>query len=42
MKKYRCKVCGQMVEVNEGENCPICGAAFSELEPVDDNEDKNK
>lgn len=40
MKKYHCKVCGQIVEVNEGDSCPICGAPFSELEPVDDSEDK--
>ena len=40
MKKYRCKVCGQVVEVEEGENCPICGADFSELDPVDDKENQ--
>ena len=32
--KFRCKVCGQIVEVKEGERCPICGADFSKLEPV--------
>ena len=32
--KYRCKVCGQIVEVKEGEPCPICGADFSKLEPI--------
>ena len=32
--KYRCKVCGQIVEVKEGEKCPICGAAFEKLEPI--------
>ena len=32
--KFRCKVCGQIVEVNEGEPCPICGADFGQLEPV--------
>ena len=32
--KYRCKVCGQIVEVKEGERCPICGADFSKLEPI--------
>ena len=32
--KFRCKVCGQIVEVKEGERCPICGADFSKLEPI--------
>ena len=32
--KFRCKVCGQIVEVKEGERCPICGAAFEKLEPI--------
>lgn len=32
--KYRCKVCGQIVEIKEGEKCPICGADFSKLEPI--------
>lgn len=32
--KYRCKVCGQIVEVAEGESCPICGTDFSNLEPL--------
>ena len=32
--KYRCKVCGQIVEVAEGESCPICGADFANLEPI--------
>jgi len=32
--KFRCKVCGQIVEVKEGEACPICGAKFEMLEPV--------
>lgn len=36
-KKYRCTVCGQIVEVEEGEPCPICGADFSLLVPVDEN-----
>ncbi|MDY4849494.1 MAG: ferritin family protein [Bacilli bacterium] len=39
--KYRCKVCGQIVEVKEGENCPICGADFSKLEPVVEGEKKD-
>ena len=32
--KFRCKICGQIVEVKEGEPCPICGADFANLEPV--------
>lgn len=32
--KYRCKVCGQIVEVKEGEPCPICGASHEKLEPI--------
>lgn len=32
--KYRCKICGQIVEVKEGESCPICGAGFHQLEPI--------
>ncbi len=39
--KYRCKVCGQIVEVKEGDPCPICGADFSKLEPIVE-EDNNK
>lgn len=40
MKKYRCNLCGQIVEVNEGESCPICGADFSNLEPVEEDDKK--
>ena len=32
--KYRCKVCGQIVDIKEGDRCPICGADFSKLEPL--------
>ena len=32
--KYRCKVCGQIVEVAEGEPCPICGASHDKLVPI--------
>ena len=32
--KYRCKVCGQIVEVADGEPCPICGASHDKLEPI--------
>lgn len=39
MKKYRCQVCGQIVEVEPGEPCPICGADFEYLEEVEE-EDK--
>ena len=35
-KKYHCPICGQDVEVEEGEPCPICGADFSLLEPLED------
>ena len=34
--KYRCKVCGQIVEVAEGEPCPICGADHSKLVPLEE------
>ena len=34
--KYRCKVCGQIVEVAEGEPCPICGASHDKLVPIED------
>ena len=42
MKKYRCSLCGQVVEVNEGESCPICGATFDQLIPLDDKQEENK
>lgn len=32
--KFRCKVCGQIVEVAEGEPCPICGASHDKLVPM--------
>ena len=35
--KYRCKICGQIVDIKEGEKCPICGAKFENLEPVVEN-----
>ena len=34
--KYRCKVCGQIVEVAEGEPCPICGASHDKLVPMEE------
>jgi len=36
MAKYRCKVCGAEVEVEEGQPCPICGAPFENLEKIED------
>ena len=42
MAKYRCKVCGQIVEVKEGEVCPICGADFSKLEKIEENVPEGK
>lgn len=43
MALYRCTACGQEVEVEEGESCPICGAPFSQLVKVeDDNNKENK
>ena len=32
--KFRCSVCGQIVEVAEGEPCPICGAKHEKLVPL--------
>ena len=34
--KFKCKVCGQIVEVAEGEPCPICGATHDKLVPVEE------
>jgi len=34
--KFRCKVCGQIVEVAEGQPCPVCGADFGKLEPIEE------
>lgn len=37
MAKYRCKVCGQTFEADtKPEKCPICGAAASEIELVEE------
>ena len=30
--KYRCKICDQIVDIKEGESCPICCAKFEILE----------
>jgi rubrerythrin len=35
-KKYKCLICGQIVEPNEDGTCPICGAGEDMLVPVDD------
>ena len=35
-KKYKCHICGQIVEVEPGESCPICGASFDYLEEEDE------
>ena len=41
MKKYVCQICGQEVEVEEGEVCPICGAPHEMLVKID-NPDEEK
>ena len=38
MRKYRCKICGQIIEIDDINNttkCPICGADVSFLEEVE-------
>ena len=40
--KFRCKICGQIVEVKDGEPCPICGAGFEMLEPVEEGKKSGK
>ena len=40
--KYRCSVCGQIVEVKEGEPCPICGAKHEKLVPIKEEENLGK
>jgi rubrerythrin len=40
--KYRCKVCGQIIEVEEGDSCPICGASPDRLEPLEEKEEEKK
>lgn len=37
-KKYRCLMCGEIVEANPDGSCPICGAGPEYLEPVEDEE----
>ena len=36
VQKYRCLVCGMIVEANPDGSCPICGADKDQLVPVDD------
>lgn len=36
VQKYRCLVCGCIVEANPDGTCPICGADGDSLVPVDD------
>lgn len=38
MKKYKCKVCGEIFEVADGEKpvCPICGVDGDDLELIED------
>ncbi|MBO7525548.1 MAG: rubredoxin [Clostridia bacterium] len=38
MKKYRCKVCGAVFEVAEGETpvCPLCGVDGDDLELIEE------
>ena len=38
MKKYRCKVCGEVFEVAEGETpvCPLCGVDGDDLELIEE------
>ena len=38
MKKYRCKVCGEIFEVEDGQEavCPLCGVSGDQLELIED------
>jgi len=40
--KFRCKVCGQIVNVEPGQPCPICGAKHENLEPITENATSEK
>ena len=40
--KYRCSVCGQIVEVAEGQPCPICGAKHEKLVPLKEEDNNGK
>lgn len=35
-RKYRCTICGQIVTALADGSCPICGAPFEMLVPVDE------
>ncbi len=37
VQKYRCQICGMIVEANPDGSCPICGADKDMLVPVDEN-----
>ena len=39
MRKYRCRVCGEVFEASVGEEiiCPKCGARGNDIEPLDEN-----
>ena len=39
--KYRCKVCGQIVNIDEGDSCPICGASPDKLVPVEEEKEED-
>lgn len=36
VQKYRCTICGEIVVPNPDGTCPICGAPFEALVPVDE------
>ena len=38
MKKYKCLVCGEIFEVEDGEEpiCPICGVGEENLELIEE------
>ena len=43
MAKYKCKICNQIIEVDnidELEKCPICGVGKEFLEPTEEIEKK--
>lgn len=37
VQRYRCKICGSIVIPNPDGSCPVCGAPFDMLVPVDEN-----
>lgn len=42
MKKYKCLVCGEVFEVEDGEEavCPLCGVSGDDLEEIKEDEEK--